>query len=244
VLQDREFHRIGAKEATQVDVRVIAATHRELETQIEQGDFREDLYYRLNVLNIVVPPLRERLDEIIPLATSFLRKHAAADAPIPEIGPALRTALLRHHWPGNIRELENVMRRYLVVRNPEIIAEELHRIGTRAASGIRRVPASFRASGEMQSRSAAAAATAVADPFSDLGPEPATRTLPSNGHLLPETEAENSELVKLDQARKAAETEVIMKALYSTQWNRKRAAALLGVDYKALLYKMKKLGID
>jgi DNA-binding NtrC family response regulator len=244
VLQDREFHRIGAKEATQVDVRVIAATHRELETQIEQGDFREDLYYRLNVLNIVVPPLRERLDEIIPLATSFLRKHAAADAPIPEIGPALRTALLRHHWPGNIRELENVMRRYLVVRNPEIIAEELHRIGTRAAGGIRRAPASFRASGEMQSRSAAAAATAVADPFSDLGPEQATRTLPSNGHLLPETEAENSELVKLDQARKAAETEVIMKALYSTQWNRKRAAALLGVDYKALLYKMKKLGID
>jgi len=87
VLQDREFHRIGAREATQVDVRVIAATHRQLESQIEQGEFREDLYYRLNVLNIVVPPLRERLDEIVPLASFFLRKYAGADASVPEATP-------------------------------------------------------------------------------------------------------------------------------------------------------------
>ncbi len=128
VLQDREFHRIGAKEPTQVDVRVIAATHRELEARIEDGEFREDLYYRLNVLNILIPPLRERLDEIVPLASSLLRKHAVPDTSVPEIGPALRAALLRHQWPGNIRELENVMRRYLVVRNPEIIVEELTRL--------------------------------------------------------------------------------------------------------------------
>ena len=239
VLQDREFHRIGAKEATQVDVRVIAATHRELEGRIEQGEFREDLYYRLNVLNIVIPPLRERLDEIIPLATSFLRKHAIAATPIPEIGPGLRVALLRHHWPGNIRELENVMRRYLVIRNPEIIAEELHRIGSRLA----------KAPGEAQSRWTTGAppegGDLFAEPLASRTVDQPTRLLASNKQHLPHrTDAENSELVKLDQARKAAEVDVIMKALYSTQWNRKRAAGLLGIDYKALLYKMKKLGID
>ena len=243
VLQDREFHRIGAREATQVDVRVIAATHRQLESQIEQGEFREDLYYRLNVLNIVVPPLRERVDEIVPLASFFLRKHAGADTSIPEIGSALRMALLRHHWPGNIRELENVMRRFLVVRNPEIIAEELQGRNSRLAGGNRRT--SSKPSGEAQSRWAAAVPSAGSNLFDDSSAEQGTRSAASNGQYLPEfADAENSELVKLDQARKAAETEVIMKALYSTQWNRKRAAALLGVDYKALLYKMKKLGID
>jgi DNA-binding NtrC family response regulator len=243
VLQDREFHRIGAREATQVDVRVIAATHRQLESQIEQGEFREDLYYRLNVLNIVVPALRERVDEIVPLASFFLRKHAVAGTSIPEIGPALRTALLRHRWPGNIRELENVMRRYLVVRNPEIIAEELQRLGSRVGRVDRRI--SSKPAMEPQSRWATAAASAGTDLFGDSPIDQATRPVPSNDQHLPDrVDAENSELVKLDQARKAAETDVIMKALYSTQWNRKRAAAVLGVDYKALLYKMKKLGID
>jgi two-component system response regulator AtoC len=247
VLQDREFHRIGATEPTQVDVRVIAATHRVLEDRIEQGEFREDLYYRLNVLNIVIPALRERLDEIIPLASTFLRKHALAGASVPEIGPALRSALLRHNWPGNIRELENVMRRYLVVRSPEIIIEELQRRNGGASNGNRRA-ASNTVSGA-QTRWSSGAPSAGADLFGEPSPgrtpDQPTGLPPSNGqYLLDSADPENSELVKLDQARKAAESEVITKALYSTQWNRKRAAALLGVDYKALLYKMKKLGID
>jgi two-component system response regulator AtoC len=245
VLQDGEFHRIGAKEATHVDVRVIAATHRDLAARIEQGEFREDLYYRLNVLNIVIPSLRERLDEIIPLASSFLRKHTTAGASVPEIGPALRACLLRHHWPGNIRELENVMRRYLVLRNPEIIIEELQRLTSRVAG--RNLAASSKATNEAQSRWAAGASSAGADLFGEprRTTNQETPMLPSNSLYLSDgAVAENSELVKLDQARKAAETDVIMKALYSTQWNRKRSAKLLGIDYKALLYKMKKLGID
>jgi two-component system response regulator AtoC len=248
VLQDREFHRIGAKEATQVDVRVIAATHRELEARIEQGEFREDLYYRLNVLNILIPPLRERLDEIIPLASSFLRKHALADTSVPEIGPALRAALLGHHWPGNIRELENVMRRYLVVRNPEIIVEELHRLNSKLANGTRRASVKTASEGSSRWNSNASSSGSVdlyGEPFARRATDQATRLLPTNGEYPPDcADTENSELVKLDQARKAAETDVIMKTLYSTQWNRKRSAALLGIDYKALLYKMKKLGID
>lgn len=244
VLQDREFHRIGAKEPTQVDVRVIAATHRKLEDRISTGEFREDLYYRLNVLNIVIPPLRERLDEIVPLAALFLKKHATAGTPVPDIGLTLRNALLRHHWPGNIRELENVMRRYLIVRNPDMIVEELQKLSRKGTHGGR-PPGSSIENG------------ALSRPFSDspadseffgkpmTGSEQASRIPRSNGHYSADPgEGDSTELVKLDQVRQAAETEVIMKALYSTQWNRKRAASMLGVDYKALLYKMKKLGID
>lgn len=245
VLQDREFHRIGAREATQVDVRVIAATHRKLEDRIAQGEFREDLYYRLNVLNIVIPPLRDRLDEIIPLALSFLKKHAMADTPVPDIGPALRAALLRHHWPGNIRELENVIRRYLVVRNPEMIVEELQRLSSSAANGAR--PSLSRLENATVSRIFLDAMPAGSDLLgrSVTGREQASRIPLSGGHYSTDhSESDRSELGNLDQVRHAAESEVIMKALYATQWNRKRAASLLGVEYKSLLYKMKKLGID
>lgn len=243
VLQDHEFHRIGAKEVTRVNVRVIAATHRELETQIEHGEFRQDLYYRLNVVNIVIPPLRERLDEIVPLAAFFLRKHVISGDSVPEIGPELRAALLGHRWPGNIRELENVMRRYLVVRSQEAIIEQLNSSYGKPAMGHRR--GMQMATMEAQPQWSAAAA-AGGSPLSDSQMRrPTNDRLLAVPQTLPESEiTENSELVKLDHARKAAETEVITKALYSTQWNRKRAAATLGIDYKALLYKMKKLGID
>jgi len=245
VLQDREFYRIGAKDPTRVDVRVIAATHRDLEARIEQGLFREDLYYRLNVLNFVIPPLRERLDEIVPLASFFLRKHVGGGS-IPEINAELRDALYRHSWPGNIRELENIMRRYLVVRNADLLVEELNRANGKAAHARRRAPA--REASEVEWSAAAVAAaggsSAVSSPGMVRMPAPRNHA-PSPIHPAPEPELmESSELARVDQARKAAESDVIMKALYSTQWNRKRAASLLGIDYKALLYKMKKLNID
>jgi two-component system, NtrC family, response regulator AtoC len=248
VLQDREYHRIGAKEPTQVDVRVIAATHRDLEARIVQREFRQDLFYRLNVLNIVIPPLRERPDEIVSLATSFLKKHTIGDSPVPDIGPVLRAALLRHQWPGNIRELENVMRRYLVVRNSEMIIDELERLGTKAAANGDQLAGSSSENGGRFRRSTdlpPAGQDWFGKPMAGRTVDPAGRVLPSTAHLsAAQPEGENSELQKLEEAHQAVETEVIMKALYSTQWNRKRAASVLGVDYKALLYKMKKLGID
>ncbi len=247
VLQDREFHRIGAKEPTQVDVRVIAATHRDLEARVEQGEFREDLFYRLNVFNIAIPPLRERVDEIVPLASAFLGKHALADTSALEIGPTLRTTLLRHKWPGNIRELENVMRKYLVVRSPEIIVEELHGRIARTASAHQR--ASSNTNHEAQSRKVVATRSDSLDLF---GEQPARRVTDrisgtlhiSGGVSQSGAEPVNSDLARLDHARKAAEVKVILNALHASQWNRKRSAKLLGIDYKALLYKMKKLGIQ
>jgi two-component system response regulator AtoC len=230
-----------------VDVRVIAATHRELEARVEQGEFREDLYYRLNVFNIAIPPLRERVDEIVPLAASFLRKHALAETSALAIGPALRSALLRHKWPGNIRELENVMRKYLVVRSPEIIIEELHKHVARTASAHHQ--ASSKTTHEAQSRQVVETRSDSLDLFGEHPARRATDRISgslriSGGASQGGSDAVNSDLVRLDQARKAAETEVILKALNASQWNRKRSAKLLGIDYKALLYKMKKLGIQ
>ena len=125
VLQDAEVQPLGSNKTIKVNVRVLAATHCDLRKAIERGTFREDLYYRLNVINLVIPPLRERKNEIMPLADLLLRKHAPAGAAMPEITEELRQAMLEYHWPGNVRELENIMRRFLVYQNSSMLLEEL-----------------------------------------------------------------------------------------------------------------------
>jgi two-component system response regulator AtoC len=136
VLQDGEFDRLGGRQSMHVDVRVLAATHRDLRRAVETGAFREDLFYRLNVATVVIPPLRDRKDEIIPLAEKFVIKHGAASGmELPEIPALLRQALTDYPWPGNVRELENVVRKFLVFRQPEALAAELwKRIGERRHS--------------------------------------------------------------------------------------------------------------
>ncbi|HTM49968.1 MAG TPA: sigma-54 dependent transcriptional regulator [Bryobacteraceae bacterium] len=130
VLQDGEFQRLGSRETVRVDVRVMAATHRDLRKAIRAGSFREDLFYRLNIMSIEIPPLRDRKDEIASLADHFLRKHAEHGNPIPQITPDLRQSLLEHRWPGNVRELENLMRKYLVVQRDHLLIEELKSLAT------------------------------------------------------------------------------------------------------------------
>ena len=125
VLQDGEFLRLGSNETIKVDVRVIAATHCDLEQAISTGQFRQDLFYRLNVVNIHIPALRERKEEIPWLAQHFLSKHAAPGATLPRLSPALCRAILEHHWPGNVRELENVMRRVLALGREDLLLAEL-----------------------------------------------------------------------------------------------------------------------
>jgi DNA-binding NtrC family response regulator len=246
VLQDHEFHRLGAKDPTQVNVRVIAATHRNLVQQIEEGGFREDLYYRLNVVNIEIPPLRHRQDEIMPLASFFLEKHTPQGVPLLEITQSLKQALLEYQWPGNVRELENIMRRYLVVRSPELIVEDLtghsHSSGQLHARGRTSSPsmgARSRPSAESPDSLASAGPSSSARQSNDPA-DAGSLDASSDGCIDPQ----DPEFSKLDQARRAFEIELIKKTLYSTQWNRKGAAKRLGMDYKALLYRMKKLGIE
>jgi two-component system response regulator AtoC len=207
VLQDRTFQRIGGQEPITVDVRVMAATHRDLEQDIVNGRFREDLYYRLNVISICLPPLRDRKEDVLPLAEFLLKKHAMRDVRIPSITPDLKHAMMTYHWPGNIRELENHVRKLLVFRDPDALARDLHAKARR---------------------------------------KPLVGVSPAEPHPRP-VEPSKSEapiLEKVVQIKRQAETDAILAALNSTRWNRKRAAALLKIDYKALLYKMKKLGIE
>ena len=198
VLQDKEFQRIGGREVIQADVRVIAATHQNLEKAIIERTFREDLYYRLNVVNIQVPPLRERKEDILPLAEVLMRKHCGQrKLMIPSV---LRQVFVNYNWPGNVRELENIIRRYIVVGDAEVIAKEIQ------SKTLSRVGVSTT--------------------------------------FLPAASLDNSPILEqVVKAKQQAEVDAILSALNSTQWNRKQAAAILQIDYKALLYKIKKLGI-
>ena len=126
VLQDREFTKLGSNRTVEVDVRVIAATNRDLERMMQQGTFREDLYYRLQVIEVHIPPLRERREEIPQLIEFFLLKFASVyHRPAQRPSLVLHEALLSYDWPGNIRELENMMKRYVVLQDESLILAEL-----------------------------------------------------------------------------------------------------------------------
>jgi two-component system response regulator AtoC len=216
VLQDHEFQRIGGKEPIKVDVRVMAATHRDLEKAIGERAFREDLYYRLNVINVVLPPLRERIEDIVPMAEFLMKRHAMSGVPMPTITPELKQAMTAYPWPGNVRELENFVRKFLILRDAPMLAAELN-----TKSGRRPAPLSAPAGIAPNTE------TPARKPMSAAFADPAATVL---------------EQVSRDKLQ--AETDAILTTLNATRWNRKRAATLLNIDYKALLYKMKKLGLD
>ena len=200
VLQDHEFQRIGGKETIRVDVRVMAATHRDLEIAIADRHFREDLYYRLNVIPIEIPALRDRKEDVIPMAEFLIRKNCSSSPP--SITPAMKQAFMDYSWPGNIRELENIVRRFIILNDPDKIVRELRL--------------------KIVGKDVARPHVAESDNARDDAPI----------------------LAQVTKAKHEAETTAILGALSSTRWNRKQAAALLKIEYKALLYKMKKLGID
>jgi NtrC-family two-component system response regulator AlgB len=125
-LQDREFERVGETRTRKADVRVVSATHRDLDEDVRSGRFREDLLYRLNVIEVTVPPLRERADDILPLARHFLAFFARQAAkPVPELSSDSEAALRRYEWPGNVRELRNAMERAVVLLQGRVVEPSL-----------------------------------------------------------------------------------------------------------------------
>jgi len=200
VLQDREFSRLGGKKDVRVDVRVLAATNKNVEEAVNSGRFREDLYYRLNVVNVTIPPLRERKEEIPIFVEYFLdkfgKKYRKTAKPLSD---QIMKAFLQYHWLGNVRELENVIQRIIVLGNEKVILDEL-------TSSINKESVQIQE-----------------------GFHP-PRKWPSLKEVHREATAK-------------AEAEIIRKALEMTNWNRKKAAGLLNISYKALLYKIKECGI-
>jgi two-component system response regulator AtoC len=227
VLQDHAFQRIGGSETIKVDVRVIAATHRDLEKSIADASFREDLYYRLNVVNLIVPPLRERKDDLFDLFDVLQRKHLKPGQEMPSVSPELRAAMLEWHWPGNVRELENLARKLLIFGDSSYILRDLReRIARRPHPAVSAIPNDSAAYTGM----AAAAGLSAGGGLSASAPQSPASRIPI--------------LAEVNLARDRAEAETILAALNSAHWNRKAAAAILNVDYKGLLYRMKKLRLE
>jgi two-component system response regulator AtoC len=229
VLQDREFARLGSNRPVAVDVRVIAATNRDLEQMIRQGTFREDLYYRLQVIEIRVPPLRMRQDEILPLVEFFLLRYASRYGR-PAIRPsaALRDALRGYAWPGNVRELENLIKRFVILQDEQLVRSELARVrpGPEAAP---------------ETPAVAPAAAAVRPPAAIDAP--ASRpAVPAP--VVPAAQPDESLPDLARRAALVAEREAIRRTLDHFRWNRRKAAERLGVSYKTLLNKMKECGIS
>jgi DNA-binding NtrC family response regulator len=136
VLQEHEFERLGGTRTLRVDVRLIAATNRDLSEMVQTGQFREDLYYRLNVVSIEMPPLRERKDDIVPLANTFIRRFSGElKKKIDGLDAESQKTLMRYNWPGNIRELENTIERAMLLAEGRSIAAADLRLGEVAAPG-------------------------------------------------------------------------------------------------------------
>ncbi len=228
VLQDGEFSRLGGKRDIGVDVRVLAATNKPLERAVEEGMFREDLFYRLNVVTIHIPPLRERREEIPVFLDFFLRKYSEfyGKQPAPFSDYAVGR-MMEYNWPGNIRELENLVKRYVIVGNePQIIRELSTHKPIIASTGSALSP--IWGIKEHDAPAPPAAAAPAASP-----------TPPANGNG-PAGDLEMPSLLEIGRrAAMQAEREAIERVLAQTRWNRRQAAKILKISYKALLNKLK-----
>ena len=238
VLQDREFTRLGGKQDIRVDVRVISATNKDLPKACAEGHFRDDLYFRLNVVSINLPPLRERRDEIPVLTEYFLRKYSAEySRPYSEVSPETMQMFMDYAWPGNIRELQNLVRRIVVLGTESPVRKEIglgFPVAARRASLSPSVPAHA-------VETVAVPATPPPTSAPSATPTPAAAAAAAAAG----TDDTNTSLKDISRiAAREAEKVLILRMLQQTRWNRKETAQILGISYKALLYKIKDAGLD
>ena len=243
VLEDGEVMRVGASKPRKVDVRIVAATNRVLRREVETGGFRADLYFRLNVIPLIIAPLRDRPEDILALATHFLIRHSAdAGRPI-TLSLASEQALTAYPWPGNVRELENVIERAVVMSGAEVLEPDAFAldeipmgsspedIANDFGRGVGRESARDTGAGAA-ARPAPAQSASGAEAMSDA----AVSQAPSESSSLAETGT-------LQDCLDRAAAERIKAALASVGDNRVEAAAALGVDRTTLYRLMKRLGL-
>jgi two-component system response regulator PilR (NtrC family) len=211
-IQEKSIRPVGANAEVNVDVRILSATHKDLSALIADGRFRHDLYYRINVIELRVPPLRERLEDLPGLAANVLARLSEAQGrTAPTLSEAALDALRAYPFPGNVRELENILERALALADGQVIGVDDLSL-PRAATPVAPAPA------------AASAAAAGLDPRTLDPRDTATSALPSY----------------IEEIERAA----IQHALQENRYNKTRTAAALGITFRALRYKLKKLGID
>jgi two-component system response regulator AtoC len=245
VLQDREFTKLGSNKPVSVDVRIIAATNRDLEAMMRAGSFREDLYYRLQVIEIFVPPLRERREEINQFIEFFLVKYSERyGRPLRRPSDALRDTLLNYAWPGNVRELENVIKRFVILQDEALVLAELKRARTAAADYAASAAARMAASAPTPPPAPVAPPPMAAAPAPPAAPEPVDVDDDDDVPDLPPAPGTVSLPELAREAAMKAERAAIQQALDRFRWNRRKAADALGVSYKTLLNKMKECGIS
>ncbi|PYR62603.1 MAG: sigma-54-dependent Fis family transcriptional regulator [Acidobacteria bacterium] len=230
VLQDAQFTRLGSNKPVTVDVRVVAATNRDLDAMLLRGEFREDLYYRLKVIEITVPPLRERRSEISHLTEFFMDRYARRyNRPARQISEPLQHLFQTYEWPGNIRELENMIKRIVILQDEQLVIREMSR-------SVRPMPA-YAAVGS--GGGMAIASGELDDIEGDEEEPPAVNGVPV------QMEPAGSRLADVAKAAAIkAERTAIEETLQQVRWNRRRAAEQLGVSYKTLLNKIKECGIS
>lgn len=194
-IQEKKIRPVGGQHEIPVDVRILSATHKDLGKMVEEGEFRQDLYYRINVIDLCVPPLRSRSSDISQLATHFLQKLSANDSTPPTLSTSAITALKQYNFPGNVRELENILERALALYEGETIEAE------------------------------------------DLNMPVSSVTIPSAPEFKPS-------LVSLENYLEEIEKKAISSALENSRWNKTATAKQLGLSFRSLRYRLKKLGLE
>jgi len=219
-IQEKAVRPVGSQQEVQIDVRILSATHKDLAAEVEAGRFRQDLYYRLNVIELAVPALRDRREDIGDLATEILNRLAAEyDAPVPKIGDAALAALSQYDFPGNVRELENILERAFTLCDRKTIRVEDLNLIARATP-----------------RAASPAAAPAVTPAAAVDPQLAP-AMDAPAVSLPAGQS-------LEDYLAAIERRLITDALEVTRWNKTAAAKNLGITFRALRYRLKKLGLD
>lgn len=224
-IQERRVRKIGATAEEPVDVRIISATHKDLAQCVEQGSFRQDLFYRLNVIELGLPPLRERLDDLEVLTGAILERLGTFGHKV-ALGAGVLETLRGYSFPGNVRELENILERALAFANDGVIeVADLALKGARVAE----------APGPGPMPSPAPALPNVAAQADAEAPPPPPTPVPPQPDALP---------ASLPDYLNQIERDIILRALAQTQFNRTQAAQLLGISFRQLRYQMQKLNIQ
>jgi len=227
VLQERQFYRIGGEKEVRANCRILTATNRNLEDMVDQGRFRRDLFYRINVVNIVVPPLRERKEDIPLLIEYFINRYSEMyNRNSVKLSARLMEQFLEYSWPGNVREVENNVKRFVILGNESQLLAEFERKRRNGTLSALPMPEALD-EGRQEPRSARPASVPMGN-----GEKEGSIT----------EKATLKEVAKL--AQRNAERELIERVLRQTRWNRRKASQILDISYKALLYKIRECGLN